>query len=71
MKEQNINEKLEICKKCPIYAKARGICNSNLWLNPQTDEVSSSPRAGFIRGCGCFLQVKTKNPNSHCVAGKW
>ena len=69
MKEYSINERLEICNKCPIYS--RGRCNSRLYLNPKTNEVSTIPKIGFIRGCNCFIEVKAKNPNNHCIAGKW
>ena len=71
MHVQNINERLEICNSCPIYAPSSGRCNSKLWINPDTDDVSTSPKAGYIRGCNCFIQVKAKNMNAHCVAGKW
>lgn len=70
MKGLSINERLAICKKCPIYS-IDGRCNSKLWLNPNTDEVSVNPRIGFIRGCNCIVSVKARNLNNHCVAGKW
>ena len=69
MRESNINDRLEICKKCPIYTNKR--CNSSLWINPNTDEVSTYAKAGFVRGCGCFVEVKARNRNNHCVARKW
>ena len=69
MKGLNIDERLAICKKCPIFNN--GKCNSNLWMNPDTDEVSTYARIGYIRGCGCILNVKAKNPSNHCIAGKW
>jgi len=65
----SIENRLEICKKCPIYSKGR--CNSNLWINPNTDEVSTYSKPGFIRGCNCLISVKAKSPYNHCVAGKW
>lgn len=69
MKESSINDRLAICKKCPIYTNRR--CNSSLWINPDTDEVSTYARIGFVRGCGCFSEVKARNTYNHCVAGKW
>ena len=65
----SINDRLAICNKCPIYNN--GKCNSKLWLNPDTNEISTYARPGFIRGCGCILKVKVRNINSHCIAGKW
>lgn len=69
MRESNINDRLEICKNCPIYTNKR--CNSSLWINPETDEVSTYARRGFVRGCGCFVEVKARNQSNHCIAGKW
>ena len=69
MKEFSINERFEICRKCPIYNN--GKCNSNLWINPNTDEVSTYAKIGYVRGCGCIINVKAKNINNHCIAGKW
>lgn len=71
IKEQNIENRLSICKKCPIYSPNRGICNPKLWMNPDTEEVSTTGRAGFIRGCGCSVYFKIKNPSNHCNLGKW
>ena len=71
MHVQNIEERREICEKCPIYSPARAICNPKLWLNPDNDDVSTSPKAGYIRGCGCHVLIKLRNLQSHCIAGKW
>ncbi len=70
MNVQNINERIQICKSCPIYSSS-GRCNSKLWINPDTDEVSTYAKAGYIRGCNCYVQIKAKNIYNHCVAGKW
>ena len=69
MREFSIEKREIICKNCPIFSK--GKCNPKLWLNPDTDQVSTYPKAGYIRGCGCFILQKLKNPVNHCVAGKW
>ena len=71
MQELNIDERRAICEKCPIYSPARAICNPSLWLNPDTDEVSTSPKAGYIRGCNCHVLIKMRNLHNHCIAGKW
>ena len=70
MKKFSIDDRLAICKKCPIYT-FDGRCNSNLWINPDNDDVSTYRRTGYVRGCNCFMPVKAKNSNNHCVAGKW
>lgn len=64
--------RLNICKECPLYSMGvlGAICNSKRYLNPETNEVSYFPEEGFIRGCNCLLETKTKNPSNHCVCGK-
>ena len=69
MKEYNTDERLSICRKCPIYSN--GNCNPKLYLNPDTNEVSITPKSGYIRGCGCYVLVKARNQYNHCIAGKW
>lgn len=69
MQGQSIEERIKICERCPIYN--RGRCNSNLWLNPNTNEVSTYAKIGFVRGCNCLISVKARNMINHCVAGKW
>lgn len=71
MNELSTKERLEICRKCPIFAPSSKRCNSNLWFNPDTNEVSSSSKPGFIRGCNCIVTIKAQNKYNHCVAGKW
>ena len=42
---------MKICRKCPIFKDVLGgICNSKLWLNPDTNEVSTEPKPGFFVG---------------------
>lgn len=62
-------QRLAICAKCPIYS--RGRCNSKLWIHPDTNEISTFPKAGYVRGCNCIMKVKASNSFNHCVAGKW
>lgn len=71
MHTSSIDERREICERCPIYSPTRAICNPNLWLNPDTNEVSSKAKPGFIKGCGCAVKIKMRNPQNHCIAGKW
>lgn len=70
---KNIAEaRLKICKKCPIYlSRYGGICNSQLWINPKTNEVSTKQKDGYVKGCGCRVSAKTTLVNARCVAGKW
>lgn len=71
MKELSIKDREQICKSCPILNPQKQICNPKLWINPDTNEVSTYPKSGYIRGCGCMVFKKMRNLNAHCVAGKW
>ena len=73
----NINEdisqkRLRVCYRCPLYStKLGGICNSSLWLNPKTGDVSTEQENGYYRGCGCRLQAKATLSTASCPAKKW
>lgn len=66
-------ERLKICKNCPLYQVRFGeeICNPKLYLNPETNDVSNEKKDGYIKGCGCLLRSKTAASDSHCIADKW
>lgn len=67
----SIDEKIKICEECPIYSPARAICNPKLYLNPDNNDVRTTPKNGYIKGCGCAIKIKARNPHNHCIAGKW
>lgn len=73
--ENVYEERLAICKSCPLYKDiaGRAICNPNRYLNTKDlVTVSDIPRIGYKRGCGCLLgKAKLANPNSKCTVGKW
>lgn len=73
VKEQYINmdkyDKMNICRRCPIFSN--DLCNSHLYLNPETNDVSDTPKDGYIKGCGCYVPSKVSLPNKHCPAKKW
>ena len=71
MREQNIEKREKICRKCPIFNPVNQTCNPKLYLNPDTDEISTSPKQGFVRGCGCLILKKLRIQSSKCIAGKW
>lgn len=71
---QDISEnRMKICRECPLYKQtAMGpVCNSKLWLDTVTGEVSNVKRPGFKSGCGCRLTAKTRLSYTHCPVGKW
>lgn len=66
------DERMAICQKCPLYSVGSygPICNNSLYINKE-GKTSGFPKIGYTKGCGCKLNMKTKNPNSHCIVGKW
>lgn len=64
--------RLRICYNCPLYLpKLGGICNSRLWLNAETGDVSLIEKEGYKNGCGCRILAKTSLLNAVCPLGKW
>ena len=66
-----VTKRTIICRKCPICDNEREICNAHLYLNPDTNDVSTESKEGYINGCGCHLKWKIANIKSKCPAGKW
>lgn len=65
-------KRLKICYSCPLYFKRLGgVCNNKLWLNVITGDVSTTKKDGYVRGCGCRVNAKTRLPNAVCPTGKW
>lgn len=70
--ESNIEEKrFSICEKCGIYNVGKNMCNSSLYINPETNQVSDVFKKGYIKGCGCYIPTKIKKDYNHCPAHKW
>ena len=72
--EELYNERLEICRACPLGLEtARGlICNSKLYISKEDKEsISFTPRVGYVRGCSCRLESKLRLTGAHCIVGKW
>ncbi len=63
-------KRLEICKKCPLWSETSTgpVCNNGKFIN-KNGEWSYFPKSGYVKGCGCKLNYKTKNPNAHCIIG--
>ena len=66
-----VTKRTIICRKCPICDNERELCNAHLYLNPKTNDVSTEPKEGYIKGCGCHLKWKIANKKSKCPVGKW
>ena len=61
------------CKQCKLLyhdSLFGETCNSELYVNPKTGEVSTTDRPGFKNGCGCIIRSKTRVPDAHCPLGK-
>lgn len=76
--EKVYNERLEICKACPLGLEtSRGlICNPKLYISKEDGVTTSNvPKIGYVRGCGCLLRSsyggKLKQDYAKCSAGKW
>lgn len=71
--EKFAEERLEICRNCPIMRMTEyGMkCDDRKWISPDGKEGSFFKRDGWKKGCGCMLQYKVKNQTNHCVAGLW
>lgn len=71
--EKLSNARMEICRACPLYIETfiGEICNRYKWINPETGEVSDEEKESYVRGCGCRLNAKTRNPEDTCVINKW
>lgn len=67
------DKRLVICKKCPLFKTTMfgPICNNKLWLNLKTGDISTKKMDGYVSGCGCRLQSKTRVINATCPIGKW
>lgn len=74
-KESLAKPRREICKKCPLYHTNTfwgwSECNSKLWLDPETGDVSTKEKAGYKKGCGCRIEAKITVASEHCPANKW
>ena len=74
-KEEDLyNERIIICKSCPLYkidTLLGEVCNSKLYLNIETNKTSTYPRKGYVNGCGCLLKAKTRLKSAKCPLEKW
>ena len=69
----NAEERLEICKKCPLSRITEfGLkCDNRKWISPDGTQASFFKKEGWKRGCGCTLTYKTRNPDNHCIINLW
>ena len=74
-KEEDLSkQRVNICKSCPLYkidSILGEVCNSKLYLNLETNQVSTYPRKGYYNGCGCRIQAKSRLITAKCPLNKW
>lgn len=71
--EELYKERIQICRNCKLLMETKlfgAICNPNIYLNPITNETSSTAKAGFKNGCGCVLSSKCRVKEVHCPLNK-
>ena len=71
--EDLFNQRMEICNKCPLMSKEiiGKVCSRKIYINIETNETSIVPTIGFVHGCGCRLDAKTRGIENECPIGKW
>ena len=72
--EKLYTERVTICHNCKLLLQTKifgEVCNSNIYLNPNTNEVSYNAKPGFKNGCGCVIGSKARVKEAHCPLGKW
>lgn len=67
------NERIAICKECPLYKEGSNgpVCNSSKYISKDGKNWSWIKKADYVKGCGCSLRHKVANPNSHCIISLW
>lgn len=67
------DKRMRICKQCPLFKNSPigPICNSKLYISKDGKEVADYGKDGFVKGCGCRLNSKSRLPNAKCIIGKW
>ena len=63
--------RLKTCEHCGIYDIEKKLCNGSLYINPKNNDVSTTLKQDYYKGCGCYIPRKVLNSNAKCPAGKW
>ena len=50
--EEYITKRTKICRACPICDQENEICNAHLYLNPENNDVSTTPKKGYLKEIG-------------------
>ena len=77
LEKELYNKRRPICNSCPLLTTKEilgietEVCNSDLYLNPKTNEVSTEAKNGFYQGCSCRIGAALRVKDKKCPAGKW
>lgn len=72
--ESLFEERISTCRECKLIIQDDifgEVCNPSLYLNVNTNQISSKPKIGFKNGCGCVLRAKARVLAEECPLGKW
>lgn len=71
--EKMKEERLVICKSCPLYKEGTygPVCNRSKYISPDGKDWSWIKKDGYKQGCGCNLRSRTGNPDAHCIINLW
>lgn len=66
-------KRMQICKQCGLYKESAlgPMCNSKAYVKKYENDIKYHPEPGYVRGCGCLIDKKSRYPQSTCPAGKW
>lgn len=67
-------ERIKVCKECKLIKTDKifgEVCNPSLYINPETNEASKTPKLGFLNGCGCILRSKCRVVEAKCPLNRW
>ena len=71
-KEEELSqERMKICKECPLYNVSKDKCDGSRGINTKTGEIVKYPGKDVVMGCGCYLNKKTRVMSAKCVLNKW
>ena len=63
--------RLKICEHCGIYDPERKLCNGDLYINPENNDLSIYKKEVYFKGCKCYITRKVITAKAKCPAGKW
>jgi hypothetical protein len=67
------SKRMEECMKCDLIIDTPFgyVCDYKMYINPKTKETSIVDRPGYVKGCGCILNSKTRVKEASCPGNKW